>query len=162
PLRLPIPVQNPRVVTKLFMLELDAHPPGAAVTGVHIEAKPTKPRVLQNGFFTPLSPEPEKLELTLARIAAVVGGENVGSPELADTHARERFRIKHFCDPHDRPKSPSNERRPEPAALRVFRPPLEATVQMRDGIPTWIGFSGVHGPIETASGPWCGSGDWWK
>jgi hypothetical protein len=45
---------------------------------------------------------------------------------------------------------------------RLFRPPLEATVQVRSGIPTWIAFQGVHGPIDTASGPWRTSGDWWR
>jgi protein ImuB len=163
PLRLPIPAQSPRVVTKLLMLELEARPPGAAICGVRIEAKPTKPRIVQNGLFTPLSPEPEKLELTLARIAGVVGSENVGSPELENSHARERFRMKHFAVLDRRTPNFQAERRDfEPTVLRAFRPPLEATVQMRDGIPTWIGFSRVHGPIETASGPWCGSGDWWK
>jgi protein ImuB len=80
PLRLPAPARNPRVITRLFMLALDAHPPGAAVTEVQLEARPSKPRVIQSGLFVPLSPEPEKLELTLARIAAVVGKDNVGSP----------------------------------------------------------------------------------
>src|SRR5262249_43609888 len=52
PLRLPIPVQKPRVVTKLLMLELEATPPGAPVIGVRIQAQPTKPRIIQNGLFT--------------------------------------------------------------------------------------------------------------
>jgi protein ImuB len=46
--------------------------------------------------------------------------------------------------------------------LRVFRPPLEATLQLRNGIPIWLAFYGVHGAIETASGPWHTSGDWWR
>ena len=47
-------------------------------------------------------------------------------------------------------------------ALRRFRPPLDATVQLRDGCPIWIAFHGVHGPIATTSGPWHTSGDWWR
>jgi hypothetical protein len=39
-----------------------------------------KPRVLQNGLFVPLAPAPDKLELTLARLAKLVGEENIGSP----------------------------------------------------------------------------------
>ena len=68
--------------------------------------------------------------------------------------------MKHFGD-GERISDSYKERR-EPAAFRVFRPALEATVQTRDGIPIWIGFSWVHGAIETASGPWRGSGDWWN
>src|SRR5262249_55424856 len=77
-LNLPIPVRNSRLLTKLLILDLEAHPPGAAIKRVEVEAIPAKPRVVQNGLFVPLSPEPEKLELTLARLKAVVGEENVG------------------------------------------------------------------------------------
>jgi protein ImuB len=156
PLRLPVPARNARVVSRLFMLSLDARPPGAAVYEVRIEAIPSKPRVIQNGLFVPLAPEPEQLELTLARIAAIVGKENVGAPELANVYARDRFTMRHFGE-----KFAVIERR-QHGALRMFRPALEATVRMQDGIPVWIGFSGMHGNIETASGPWRSGGEWWS
>jgi protein ImuB len=156
PLRLPAPARNPRVITRLFMLSLDAHPPGAAVCEARLEAIPSKPRVIQNGLFVPLAPEPEQLELTLARIAAIVGKGNVGSPALADVFARDRFAMKHFGTDFG-----LVERRPH-GALRLFRPPLEATVRTQDGMPAWIGFSGMHGDIAAASGPWRSSGEWWK
>ncbi len=221
-LRLPVPVRNPKLLTKLLILDLEAHPPGAPIQQVKVEAIPTKLRVAQNGLFVPLSPEPEKVELTLARIAAVVGEENVGSPETLDTHRPDAFRIRKFevtaerfgnrnlllktCEP-DRakqgrmvgsshrlseverttPAAPPKERDhlldgaatpPLPRsrlrlsrndqleggdfALRRFRPPLDATVQLRNNIPSWIAFHGVHGPIEKLSGPWRSSGDWWR
>jgi protein ImuB len=36
------------------------------------------------------------LELTLARLAKLVGGANIGSPELLDTHRPDAFRINRF------------------------------------------------------------------
>jgi protein ImuB len=156
PLRLPVPARNARVISRLFMLSLDARPPGAAVTEVRLEAIPSKPRVIQNGLFVPLAPEPEQLELTLARIAAIVGKDNVGTPELANVYARDRFAMKHFGDNFG-----VIERRSH-GALRIFRPPLQATVRMVDGSPAWIGFSGMHGPVKTASGPWRSGGEWWN
>ncbi len=183
PLRLPVPARNPRVITRLFMLSLDAHPPGAAVTAVRLEATPSKPRAIQNGLFVPLSPEPEKLELTLARIAAVVGKENVGLPELQDTYARNRFTMGKYGN-GVRGRAPRTPNSREPLfellrirgsrctapnsvsslspALRRFRPPLQATVRVLDGVPSWIAFSGMHGDISAASGPWNSSGEWWN
>jgi protein ImuB len=184
PLRLPVPARNPRVITRLFMLALEAHPPGAAVTEVRLEATPSKPRIIQNGLFVPLSPEPEKLELTLARIAAVVGKDNVGSPEPLDTFARHRFTMHHFGS-LIRPLGTFSRRekalhqdstiwmegplppgegghRPGEGSLRLFRPALEATVRMVKGAPAWIAFSGMHGEVAAASGPWRSSGDWWN
>ena len=51
---------------------------------------------------------------------------------------------------------------PRSISLRLLRPPLDATVQLRNQIPVWIAFQGVHGSIATASGPWHTSGDWWR
>ena len=79
-------MRNAKLLTRLLVLDLEAHPPGTPVKQISVETIPAKPRVVQNGLFVPLSPEPEKLELTLARISAVVGEENVGSPEILDTH----------------------------------------------------------------------------
>jgi protein ImuB len=95
-LNLPLPVRNSRLLTKLLILDLEAHAPACAIRRIEVEAIPAKPRVVQNGLFVPLSPEPEKLELTLARLKAVVGEENVGSPEILDTHRPDAFSLKKF------------------------------------------------------------------
>jgi protein ImuB len=163
-LRLPVPAQNPRVVARLFALDLESRPPAGGVVGIRLKAVPAKPRVIQNGLFVPLSPEPEKLELTLARIAGVVGKGNVGSPELHDTHARDRFVMKHVNHSKNLKTSMANDRASEhctTSALRLLRPAPEATVRLRGGVPVWLAFPLAHGPIETASGPWASSGDWW-
>jgi protein ImuB len=167
-LNLPVPVRNSRLLTKLFILDLEAHPPGGAVKRVEVEAFPVKPRVVQNGLFVPLSPEPEKLELTLARLKAVVGEENVGKAEILDTHRPDAFSVTPFGRGlHElRGLNLRNSCHPPlnniSIALRFFRPPLDATVQLRNKIPSWIAFHGAHGAISTASGPWRTSGDWWR
>jgi len=46
-------------------------------------------------------------------------------------------------------------------ALRVFRPPLRATVAVRAGRPIRVFAFGVRGDVVAASGPWRTSGDWW-
>jgi protein ImuB len=198
-LNLPLPVRNARLLTRLFILDLEAHPTGAPIQRVEVEAIPVKPRVVQNGLFVPLSPEPEKLQLTLARLKAVVGEENVGSPEILDTHRPDAFRMgagggkgeggkegkgsdprwqrddrletlslsREGSDPlSPLPHFPSSPfpapTSPRALTLRLFRPPLEATVQLGNGLPIWIAFHGKHGSIATANGPWHTSGDWWR
>jgi protein ImuB len=157
-LQLPMPVCDSKMLVELLMLDLESHPPKAAVTKVSVEAIPAKPRAVQNGLFVPLSPEPEKLEVTLARIAHVVGKENVGSPEVLDTYRPDAFRVSRF----DSMKPASRQESFLPLALRRFRPPLEATVKSRNGAPWWIAFQGFFGPVTTASGPWKSSGEWWQ
>ena len=95
-LNLPYPMRDHKVFLKLLLLDTEMHPPPSAVRKVTINCEPVKPRVLQTGLFIPLAPEPEKLELTLARLAKLVGAENIGSPELLDTHRPDAFRVKRF------------------------------------------------------------------
>ena len=95
-LRLPLPMLDAKVFLKLLQLDLNAHPPGAPIVKIHLAAEPARPRSAQGGLFLPPSPEPEKLELTLARIAGMVGEQKVGALELLDTHHPEGFRMRRF------------------------------------------------------------------
>jgi protein ImuB len=165
-LRLPVPLLDPKTFLKLLQLDLKAHPPGAPIVKIHLAAEPVRPRAAQNGLFLPPAPEPEKLELTLARIAGIVGEDKVGSLELLDTHRPEGFRMQRFA-----PEPFSPQRRPSAlgagsdteknsshfsvqknssvspclrgecdlvTALRIFRPPIDAVVPMHDGKPVSI------------------------
>jgi len=170
---LPIPMRNSKTFLRLLLLDLESRPPSAPIIAVAIAAEPAKPRVVQNGLFIPLAPEPEKLELTLARLAKLVGADNVGSPELLDTNRQDAFRIKRFALTSIRKKANSNPhsaiRNPERVmGFRIFRPPLVAKVVTTDGLPARISTGGptsaciVRGRIVRVSGPWRASGDWWR
>ena len=95
-LSLPSPMRDHKAFLKLLLLDTEMYPPQQAVVAVSIGGEPVKPRTLQNGLFTPQAPEPEKLELTLARLAKLVGPGNVGSPELVNTHRPDAFCLKRF------------------------------------------------------------------
>src|SRR5260370_41261391 len=95
-LHLPLPMLDSKLFLKLLQLDLNANPPGAPIIKIHLIAEPARPRSTQGGLFLPPSPEPEKLELTLARIAGLVGEARVGSLELLDTHRAEGFRMRRF------------------------------------------------------------------
>ena len=170
---LPVPTRNPKTFLRLLLFDIELQPPQAAIIAVTIIAEPVKPRVSQSGLFIPLAPEPEKLELTLARLAKLVGADKVGSPELLDTHRPDAFRMKRFNLTVAHKKGTSN---PQSAicnpqclmAFRVFRPPWQAKVQFMHGRPVRINAGDanssfiVRGKIICASGPWRTSGDWWR
>jgi protein ImuB len=155
-LRFPVPMLDTKAFLKLLDLDLGAHPPPSPVVKVWLEAEPAKPRAAQTGLFIPLAPEPEKLELTLARLRGLVSEGNVGSPELLDTHRPGAFQLL------ARPLAPSPAR---PLArslpLRAIRPPRTARVQMASGQPVHVQADGVRGHVVASAGPWRTSGDWW-
>jgi len=164
-LHLPLPMLNAKTFLKLLQLELQAHPPGAPVTKVWLAAEPVRPRAAQGGLFLPLSPEPERLELTLARLAGVVGEGRAGSPEVLDTRRPQNFRVRHFAPAAPRQKAETLERPGPLTALRLFRPPLRASVLMHAGTPVRITAAiqaEVRGEIVWSAGPWRASGEWWK
>jgi protein ImuB len=159
-----------KLFLKLLQLDLNAHPPGAPIVKIHLAAEPARPRSAQGGLFLPPSPEPEKLELTLARIAALVGENGIGALELLDTHHPEGFRIRHFVAnpaPQSEPqKSPQPaEEKSAVTALRRFRPPLRANVTLESGQPVHVICAKkkeVQGNVLWKAGPWHSSGDWWE
>ncbi|MGH9497883.1 MAG: DNA polymerase Y family protein [Terriglobales bacterium] len=171
-LHLPLPLLDSKIFLKLIQLDLQTHPPGAPIVRIHIAAEPVRPRPGQTGLFLPPSPEPEKLELTLARIAAIVGEEKIGSLEILDTHRPQGFRMQRFAPNNSLSSVPPCMRgellncSADPVtALRIFRPPAAATVTMHEGRPTFISClrrKQTRGEILWAAGPWRSSGDWWE
>jgi protein ImuB len=164
-LRLPVPLLDPRTFLKLLQLDLKAHPPGAPIVKVRLTAQPASPRAAQSGLFLPPSPEPEKLELTLGKIAGIVGEGKAGSLQWLDTHRRDGFRMQRFAPSEPREKPATKPTGDLVTALRMFRPPVVVTVTMRAGRPQEIICSRrqeVGGEIVWAAGPWRSSGDWWE
>ncbi len=178
-LTLPVAMRDSKMLLKLLRLQLQSDPPPGSIVKIILVAEPSRRRAAQSGLFVPSSPDPEKLELTVARLAKLVGSANVGSPELVDTHRPGEFRMSRF-------RPPANEESPrrkskngtelaiaEPAAnespsrrssvgFRMFRPRLPATIELHDGIPSRVFFRGVYGSVIAVSGPWRTSGDWWR
>ncbi len=161
-LSLPVPMRDHKTLLKLLRLDLEAHPPPAAVVTISLAAQPGRPRVLQDGLFRPKAPEPAKLELTLKRIARLVGEGNVGWPELEDTHRPDAFRLSKKSGTgnavHGGTAKPVPDFR---LALRFFRPPLKAQVEAPSGRPALVLAGQVHGKVLASAGPWRTSGEWW-
>ena len=168
-LSLPLPMLDAKVFLKLLQLDLNAHPPGAPIIKIHLAAEPARPRSAQGGLFLPPAPEPEKLELTLARIAGIVGEHKVGALELLDTHHPEGFRMRRFVAEVARKtpqkKTPdSTEIQAAITALRRFRPTLRANLTLENGQPVRLFCpkkKEVQGEVLWKAGPWRFSGDWW-
>ena len=169
-IRLPVPMLDSGTFLKLLQLDLKSHPPGAPVIKVRLRIEASKPRRAQNELFLPSSPEPEKLELTLARVCSLAGEDRAGSPALLDWHRRDGFEMRHF--------NPSVQEGDVPAdsinlvtALRIFRPAVKVIVIQESGNPVRIsrhkhihddGDRQLEGIVVWSAGPWRSSGDWWE
>ena len=182
-LRFPLPMLDAHLFLKLLQLELRAHPPGAPVVKVTLAAEPVKPRPGQGGLFLPATPAPDRLEMTLARLAAIVGEQKIGAAEVLGTHRPDAFQMRRFSPAapqelnqsgHRESGSSGHRKKDHPIArspdhpmhsvmaLRRFRPPLEAVVEVREDVPVRIAAGEIRGEVASVSGPWRSSEDWWK
>ena len=167
-IRLPLPMLDSKAFLKMLQLDLSGRPPVAAVLKVHLKAEPVKPRRTQHGLFVPFSPEPEKLELTVARLRHLVGDGQVGTPELKDTHRPDSFFMRGFAP---RQAVAQNriavvemngaEMKNARLCLRRFRPPRYAQVIVVNCQPARVVSPSVNGRVVMAKGPWRTSGEWW-
>ena len=189
-LQLPVPVQDSKTLLKLLQLELQAHPPKAPVKKVLLTIEAAPPRKVQGELFIPSGPEPQRMEITLARIKAIAGETRVGSPLLRNTHQPDAFQMQRFSLFEEtlgartsRPtlatasgqemNAKTNERTGGPSsqehcpalphsALRRFRPAIPARVELKDAKPVFVNFLSQRRKVLAQAGPWRNSGDWWN
>jgi protein ImuB len=187
-LQLPAPMRDARALRTLALLDLESHPPDAAIDRVTVAVDPTPGRVVQFSLLTRPLPSPEQLSTLTARLAALMGEGRCGSPELVDSWRPGAFAMKPFnpgsgmrdagsgvgdagSGMRDADQPQIGSRIPDPGsripttALRRFRTPIPVRVHAEDSRPVrvWIDRRGYGGGrVEMAAGPWRTSGAWWE
>jgi protein ImuB len=183
-LELPAPMREVRALRTLALLDLESHPPGAAIDGVTVVLDPTPGRIVQHRLFARAHPTPEQLSTLLARLGALMGQDRIGAPVAVDTYRPGAFAMKPFpmeSRGTDGARGADGARGTDgacgaglqpcvdpdgnvPSALRRCRQPVPARVAVADGRPVRVttdrrGFAG--GRVLQCAGPWRTSGEWW-
>jgi protein ImuB len=155
-----LPSNEKQLWLKLLHLDLEAHPPPAAILAIALQAEPGSTNKVQLGLFSPQLPEASRLDVTLTRIRAIVGEDNVGHAVLQDTHAQDAFRIEPFSVLSERPalKTSAESR----VAMRKLRPPETTAVILQDARPAAFFFRERRYQVERGYGPWLTEGEWWN
>lgn len=175
-LQLPTPVRDARTLRTLALLDLESHPPAAAIDRVVVAVEPTPGRIVQYSLLTRPLPSPEQLSTLMARLHALMGEGRCGAPAVVDTWHPGACAMRPFA-PRD---VAATNHDPQPCAaatpwlaprdtpvtaLRRFRLPVPARVHVEGGRPARVttdrrGLSG--GRVEQWAGPWRTSGAWWQ
>jgi protein ImuB len=161
-LQLPTPIRDARTLRTLALLDLEAHPPSAAIDRVVVAVDPTPGRVVQHSLLTRPLPSPEQISTLTARLSALMGEGRSGSPVQVDSWQPGACAMKPFA-PRDSHAGEHAFSGPA-VALRRFRFPVPARVRVESGKPSRVttdrrGLDG--GRVETCAGPWRTSGAWW-
>ena len=184
------PTRDVGLILALIRLDLEAHPPDAAVVGVTLRARPAVARPTPAGLWQPLAPAHRDLAALLTRLTSLVGAGNLGAPGLVDSHDPDAFTLRPFTGTSTDTATgtaPVNEERHGCAGalrasgglgaisgppcksiesdarmmLRRTEPPSPVAVEMDAGRPRWVSSDGARTPVLSCAGPWRISGEWW-
>jgi protein ImuB len=168
-IELAYPMDEPRSILTLLCMDLEAHPPEAGVVHVALSAHAVDVTAEQATFTRPPGPGARDLTVVLARLTALVGTANLGSPALVDSHRPDGFAVTPFrpdaAAPPRRRLSPAQEifaPHESALALRRLRPPMPVRVEVRADRPVRVAGPGLGGHIVACAGPWRRSGEWWR
>jgi len=170
---LPAPTNEARTLLALIGLNLEAAPPAAAVEAIRITVEPRAPRAAQADLFAPPCPAPERLHVTLARLAALCGPGKVGTLMPRDSHLPGAVELGPFAPrptvtPARAPngaavaanrgatKSPvAADTTVTQLALRAVRPPHQVEVLCtRGGALEFVRGADFGGRVVSCAGPW--------
>jgi protein ImuB len=154
-----LPSNDRKFLLKLLQLEIGSYPPQAAITSLTLIAEAGQQSKVQLGLFTPQAPEPSRLDVTLARLKALVGAGRVGSPALLDTHRSGSFAVEPFAVPD---RTMVRHDAATRIALRRMRPPHPLRMRMQAQRPAAFRDASDFYEVDVAYGPWHSSGCWWS
>jgi protein ImuB len=155
-----LPAVDRDALLKLLHLDLLAHPPAAGIVQVELQAEPGVRGKVQIGLFAPQLPESTRLDVTLARIEALVGEERVGKATLLDIYRPDSFRMERFVVAPEKLKEVPGPPR-QALALRRCRPPKAVSVWQKTSGLHCFAYNGTRYTVHEMYGPWRRSGSWW-
>lgn len=163
------PTREPTTLLQLLRLDVARRPPEAGVVEVLLGADPARARAAQLDFLRPAGPAPDRLAATIARLAALVGPENLGSPRTEDTWREEAMSVTAYrhkpANTVGVPSTVTNEATPFSSptlAIRRFRPAEEVEVMIGPDGPAALRGRDTTARILVAAGPYRMSGEWWR
>ena len=155
------PTGDAATLLQLARLDLARRPPASPIVGVRLLALPARVRATQLDILRPAGPAPDRLAATIARLAALVGPDNVGAPVIEETWREEAVAVTSF--EHSGPDGPLTTQATEPRlTIRRRRPPEEIEMLLDRRGPAAFRGRETTARVLVAAGPYRLSGEWWR
>src|SRR3989441_2581948 len=161
--KIPQPTNDVDLLFRMLQTHLENFRSEHPIVAVALSAQPIKPAREQFGLFETTLRNPHQLSETLARLSALLGADQVGTPMLEETHRPDAFRMESFAwevgaIDLNRPKTVEPTSR---IALRRFRTAASALVFLDDDRPAHVRNADLRGKVVRQCGPYLISGNWW-
>jgi protein ImuB len=156
---IPHPTREVDLLFRLLHTHLENFTSESPIVGVDLAAKAVRPQVRQIDLLDRGLRDPHQFAETLARLQALLGPGEVGTPQLDSSHHPDAFALRPY-DP-EAPAPGADERLVGLPCLR-FRPPVAARVILNESGPAFLYSPPTTGPIRETRGPWRLAGHWWQ
>ncbi|HEV2320044.1 MAG TPA: hypothetical protein VGV18_09860, partial [Verrucomicrobiae bacterium] len=155
----PSPTASVEILFRMLQTHLETVRTDSPIVSLELTARPARQETHQFGLFDNTLRNPNQFAETLARLTALAGLENTGTPVLAATHRPDVFRMQRpdFDAVQHSPAKTQNTG----LQLRRFRPPLPAHFEFRENRPALVRSETIRGPVADSRGPFLSSGQWW-
>jgi protein ImuB len=157
---IPQPTREVSLLFRMLHTHLENFVSEWPITGLELAAKPVRPQAEQFGLLERGVRDPHQFAETLARLQALLGSDQVGTPQLEPSHHPDAFHLRPY-DP--KPATPANG---DEVLVGVpwlrFRPTLAANIILNDVRPAFLYSAWSTGPIKEVRGPWRLEGNWWE
>jgi protein ImuB len=166
---IPAPTRDAEMLFRTLHTHLENARTDSPIHWLRLSFKPCRPRQDQFSLFEAALRDPHQFHETLARLGALLGSGRAGTPRLEDTHRPDSVHIDPaaLCQGQAQPDIGglaahcNGQDRSQGLALRRFRPPVAATVELRNNKPVLLNCPLFTGAIVQSRGPWRLSGNWW-
>ena len=161
-IEIPSPTREVEVLFRIVNNHLENVRTAAPVKALRLRAHPVAAEARQFQLFEAAIRDPNRFFEMIGRVSALLGPDRVGTPRVEPTHRPDDVRLAPVA-PGARGLAPLEQlpmRRG--LMLRRFRPPLAATVRLRESMPIFVRSSRVSGSVVQSAGPWRASGNWWE
>lgn len=155
----PSPTASVEILFRMLQTHLETVRTDSPIVSLELTAHPARQETHQFGLFDNTLRNPNHFAETLARLTALAGPENVGTPVLEATHRPDVFRMKR--PDFDAIQHSAVKMQNAGLQLRRFRPPLPAHFEFRENRPALIRSESFRGAVADARGPFLSSGQWW-
>src|SRR5437870_7558366 len=160
--KIPQPTNNVDLLFRMLHTHLENFKSEYPIVAVALNAQPIQPAREQFGLFETTLRNPHQLSETLARLSALLGADQVGTPMLEETHRPDAFRMEPFAwevgaIDLNRPQRTAFLK----LALRRFRPAVSASVLVDGDTPAHLRSAEICGKVIEQQGPYLISGNWW-
>jgi protein ImuB len=91
--KIPSPTNNIQVLFRMLQTHLETLRTESPIVALQLQAQPANPEQHQFGLFETTLRDPNQFAETLARLTALCGSENIGTPQLKATHRPDAFRM---------------------------------------------------------------------